>query len=538
LKGSTGGSEHIEGLMNKAGVGTQNPRPDDAASRMLHTGGKIAGGSVVPGAGAKSVMASVAGGAIASEVLGPEWEAVGVAAAPATKQAAAALKNQVAKTVAPNVETFKKAGATPSVGQAMDSPFLQGLENLASTFPGGAGVMRRFVERQQKGLSETAKTDVSAETAGRSIQSGIDRFVTDFKGKSAELYDKLDQHIAKDAPVDVSNTRAALEKLNAAAPGAPALSQQFKNAKLQGIEEALKTDAAQGGALPYAAVKELRSMVGREISEPTLVSDVQRSKWQALYGALSKDMEAVAATQGPEAVEAFSRANKYYKSGIKRIDEVLDPLRSKVDPEDVFKAFTPNSPDQVNKVRAVMRSLNPSERKVVSDAVVNRLGRATPGKQDELGEVFSSETFLTNYNKLSPGARAQLFPEGMREDMEALAKSAASIRQGAKVFQNPSGTAGKAATYGLAGAVGASVATGNVAPLVGAGAMVAGANISARMLTSAKVVNWLAEASTSKPEKMPALLARLSTIFNDTKDEALKADLGQYVQSVTPKKPQ
>ncbi len=574
LKGSKGGSEYNEKLLNEAGVRTDNPAPDDLAARMLHKGGEIAGSSIIPGgatkeamaASAKAAMAAAAGGATASETLGDEWTAVGALTPAAIKKSAGDLKTKISATVKPNVEQFEKAGTTPSVGQATQSTFVQGLENLASTFPGGVGVMRKFAERQQKDLGATASTGGSAENAGRAVKTGIDRFVEDFKGRSGQLYDKLDTHVPKDAPVDVTQTRAALAELNADIPSAPALSKWFKSEKMQGIEGSLGKDTAAkqaqpiistildsagkgivkgetaaqpGGVIPYEAVKKLRTLVGREIAEPSLVSDVPRSKWKALYGALSKDMEAMAAAQGPEAAQAFARANTHYAAGIKRIDEVLEPLRAKVDPEDVFKAFAPNSPDQVNKVRGVMKSLNESERKVVTDAVVNRLGRATPGKQDDMGSVFSSESFLTNYSKLSPGARAQLFPEAsMRESMEALAKSASNIREGSKVFVNPSGSAGKSAAYATGGAaVATSVATGSALPIVGAASLVAGANIGARMLTSPKVVHWLAEASNAKPVNMPAHLARLATIYSDTKDDTLKDELGQYIASVSPKTP-
>src|SRR3990167_10353647 len=50
LRGTPGGSESVAGLMERAGIGTSIPRPDDPASRLLHTGGMIAGGSIIPGA--------------------------------------------------------------------------------------------------------------------------------------------------------------------------------------------------------------------------------------------------------------------------------------------------------------------------------------------------------------------------------------------------------------------------------------------------------------------------------------------------------
>jgi len=48
--GTPGGSQSIVALLNRLGINTENPQPQDPASRMLHTGGVIAGGSMVPGA--------------------------------------------------------------------------------------------------------------------------------------------------------------------------------------------------------------------------------------------------------------------------------------------------------------------------------------------------------------------------------------------------------------------------------------------------------------------------------------------------------
>ena len=58
----------------------------------------------------------------------------------------------------------------------------------------------------------------------------------------------------------------------------------------------------------------------------------------------------------------------------------------------------------------------------------------------------------------------------------------------------------------------------------------AGANISARMLTNPKFVNWLA--GTTKVKDPAPHIARLITIYNSTDDEALKSDLGQYISSL------
>ena len=180
-----------------------------------------------------------------------------------------------------------------------------------------------------------------------------------------------------------------------------------------------------------------------------------------------------------------------------------------------------------------MRSLAPSERQVVSEAVANRLGRARPGVQDVSNELFSSETYLTNWNKLSPGAKAQLFPNPpLRENMDRLARAASAIRSGKGIYANPSGTAGSFAAYSVYLSPLASVAAGSVAPLVAAGGASGTAFVGAKMLTNPKVVEWLATPINPKSPQAASHLARLGVIYNSTKDQALKDDIAKFVDSI------
>jgi hypothetical protein len=317
---------------------------------------------------------------------------------------------------------------------------------------------------------------------------------------------------------------------------------------LQELPTATRTTIANSlmdGYLPYEAVKKLRTLVGREISDSTIASDVPKSKWKALYGALSDDLGAAAQNAGPEAVQTWKRANNYTRAGMERIENTLNSvIGDKKTFEDIFKGVAPTNVDSVNKIRRVFRSLDDDQRQIVSDAIVNRMGRATPGQQDATGDKFSSETFLTNWNRINDSAKSQLFPDSaMRSKLDAIAKVSEDIRAGKVVFGNPSGT-GQAMTAGsVYAAVPAAVgmaATGNVgaaaATLTIAGSMVASANIGAKMLTSPKVVDWLAKsAKVSTPEQMTAQLGRLGVIFNETKDQALKAELSAYINSVNKK---
>ena len=560
LRGSPGGSESIARLMQRGGIGTTNPRPEDAASRMLYTGGMIAGGSMVPGAGIKNTAAAATGGALAGEALGPEWTGVGAMLPGAGTQAVAARKNAIAAKARPVVDTFKQAGTMPSVGQATDNVFLHGLENLAAKFPGGSGIMKSFIEGQQNKMGMKARTGVPAEAAGRAVEKGVTG-EGGFLERTKKTWQMLDDAVAEKIPpsfgVRPSNSLQALDEMTRPTPGAEKTSQVMSTPKVVEIRSALNADMAGkppervitllgadgkpisqvpiGGTpgkevMPYDSLRELRSKVGSMIDN-ALVTGIPGGELKKLYGALSKDLENAATQAG--AGREFARQNNYYRSRMGRVEEVLDRvIGTGKQPEDIFKTLNPTDPDQANKVRAVMRSLEPAERKVVSEAVANRLGRATPGKQNEFGEIFSSETFLTNWNKLSPGAKAQFFPDPpLRENIEKIAKAASMIRTSKGIYANPSGTAGSFAAYSVYLSPLASIAGGTIAPIVAAGTAAGSAYVGAKMLTNPKLVEWLATPVNPRNQsQMISHLSRLSVIYNSL-DDATKGEVAQLVNS-------
>ena len=148
-----------------------------------------------------------------------------------------------------------------------------------------------------------------------------------------------------------------------------------------------------------------------------------------------------------------------------------------------------------------MQSLPQDGQRAVTAAVIKRMGMATPGAQDAAGEVFSAQTFLTNWNRISPEAKRALFDRhgpGFSKQMDQIARVAQNIREGSRVLANPSGTANRAAalTYGaslVASLLDPSMTTTG-ALLVGGGV----GNVAARLLTNPTAVKWLAR-STSMP---------------------------------------
>ena len=412
------------------------------------------------------------------------------------------------------IDDFAELGATPSVGQATGNRFLQGAENVLGGGPTSAGVIGRFVEKQADdiGTGLKAKADglsrnATATSAGRAIREGVDDFTGEVRKTRTRLYDQVDQHVKPDTPVALTRTQQALADLTTPTPGAAATTGAMVNGQIKALADNIAEDmataqAAGGTGIPYEAVKAIRTKLGEDAFAFTLTPDKPTAQLRQLYRALTEDMNDIAAQAGPAASQAVKRANTYYAASMKRLESLEHAVDKVGGPEKVFTAVMGASKDGATTLRAVMRSLpEESQRKALTAAVIKRMGMATPGQQDAAGEAFSAASFLTNWNNVSKEAKQTLFNgygPGFAKDMDTIARVAENIKTGAKVMANPSGSANRAASYGYAGALIASLfdpSGGALPTLIGSGVA---ANVSARMLTSPRIVSWLAR-ETSKP---------------------------------------
>ena len=469
------------------------------------------------GGGAGAQVAAGLAGALAPSLL----RAAGGALARGALRGGEAGRQAVADRVA----AFEAAGVQPTVGQATGGRVARATESMLGKVPGGAGRMSAFAQKQAddlaasvQSLSDELAPNASAVNAGEAIRRGVNAFRDGVQTVQQKLYAQLDQHIPANTPVSVDSTRAALGELVADVPGAPGLSSMFKNAKIEGIHKAMIADldeaAKTGGAamLPYESLKKLRTLVGKELSDNRLVNDVPRAAWARLYGALSDDLGVAATNAGPEAQQAWNWANTFTRTQMQRLDE-LQTIVSRDTPERVFRAVLQGTSEGDTVAQRVISALPMRERREVAGAVLQRLGRATPGQQNAAGDAFSSETFLTNLARMSEPARKTLLGrtdlDGLLDKIGQFASVADVRREAGRVFANPSGTAPAAAQIGVGSAIAggaAAAVAGNPVPLAGALAIPAAANLGARAMTSQSLVNMAATPTTLAPGAQAAVL--------------------------------
>lgn len=343
--------------------------------------------------------------------------------------------------------------------------------------------------------ADMAGRGATRQDAGTALRQGAEDFKENFVAKSGKLYDDVRAYIPPGSTAPAGNTQAFLRQNLAVFDNVPNIARSVGNAGFKGWLDDID---ANGGALSYEQMAALRTSVGEalgNISGP--MADKSQGALKQLYGALSRDMEAAARAAGPRALAAFTRANNYYRAGQQRIEQALDLAFKAKGPEGAYEstmalAAGKGARANVSKLNSIKKSMDPEQWGTFVSTAIRRMGIPTPGAAGA-EEGFSAATFLTEWNKLDPAAKAVMFsggglPSGLRPALENLAKVAEQAKR-AGGQTNVSRSGAVAADLALAGALGADAMTGFTS---GPAILAVIANVSARAMTSPKFVNALA----------------------------------------------
>lgn len=507
--------------------------PTSRLGKLLTTQPALQAVSTATGAGAQSIARESGAGEGAQIAAGLGGGlSPGIASAGTGALARLLVRGRSGSAMQRAISDFNALGANPSVGQASGNHAIQGAENLLAGAPTSAGVMNRFAERQAsdiggglRNMADDFSRNASGERAGRAIERGVKSFADDIAQTRNSLYGAADSLVPPQTAVPLSNTRATLASLTSVPAGAAATGAKFVNPQIKALAADIERDLAASrtagpmgtlaptqGGIPYETVSAIRTRLGKELSDFSLSTDRPTAQLKQLYAALSKDIEQAAAQQGPAAAQAAKRASNYYKLSADRLDLLQRVVDKNGGPEKVFSSAMSGTRDGGTTIRAVMQSLPEDGQKAITAAVLKRMGLATPGVQGAAGETFSAQTLLTNWNKVSPEAKRALFDRygpSFSRDMDRIARVAENIRDGAKVFANPSGSANRAAslTYGASLVASLFDLSGlSTAGLVSGGAA---ANMAARQLTNPRFVKWLAS-TTAAP--VGSAVAQINTL--------------------------
>ena len=585
------GEQFIVDNKNKTNFGDLIDMGKELSQVVGSMGGAVAGSAVGPGG---TILGSGAGMAFGSEVFERVAQKYGAEILRTNKEHAAERMTDfafgsVGQAVAPlilkgfkgslvgfgkaavksreRLKAFIDAGVSPTLGQVSQKRAIQTVELMLGNFPGASGRIASHALKAQDDLGKIAfnsasklinKTLPASEVeVGKAITQGIkngvnasDGFIGRFQSRVGQLFEEASQLVPKNTLVSLESTLTKLKDLVSPIKGAEATSLILKNQFLDDIFKGLQTDLKKnGGKLSWEAVKALRSKIGNKLSSFDLIPDVDKAQLKLIYGALSEDLKLTAKGISKQAYNKILRADKYYSKGLKRIEDYLQPITKVGDPDRIVSVLLNSAKEGASRINAIKKSLNPDQYKIFLSSVIDRLGRIQPaqaigGDILEGSGKFSSETFLTNWSRLSDKAKEALFTgkgwsKEMIKDFDNIVKISSIIRQSGKTFKNPSGTADRVVGQGIVLGGGATAFTGNPAFLVGVLGAIGGANISSRLFTNPSFIKWLAQgtkiASTKGMDGILTHIGKLGTVMGNA-DSETRQFIYEYLQMLMGKR--
>jgi hypothetical protein len=440
-------------------------------------------------------------------------------------------------------------GLKPSAATATQSPMLIRMENALADYFFSASPLIASAQRNVEALKFSANflareygDILTKEEMGILLKKAAPKAIKQLDA----VYNKLFSRIAKDIGPEtqhIVNTRDMLKKLIGETTEGPS----------SGIaalaEEITKKADKMGGGLGFDVIKKYRSKIGEMMKSPFLIStrNIQSGDLKRLYAALSIDMEIAALKAGAKTHAKWRAANKYFDISLKKQVPILEEILKKGYDQEAFNVVMKGAEAGGQRLAALRRQMSKKEWDTVSGTILGRLGLAKPAAQDAAGTVFSIETFLTNWNKISPQAKKQLFKYGPHErlskELDSLASVMGDFRKVGELA-NKSKTGSVLMFFSVINTIG-SVAGGSTGAALGGsagatagavGGMVTATTLGyaprkiAKLLTNAKFVRWLASGikiSKTRPDVMKIHLGRLFAIR--ASDPDIKEEINELI---------
>lgn len=388
----------------------------------------------------------------------------------------------------------------------------KGVTSAARASPISAGPIvkqsKNIQGQMQSAVGRIARSqgdDLTTDVAGQSIREAAKRFTKETSARASRLYDKASQ-LAGDTKITPTKTIAAIDAELAK------LSQNPDPAVKAAIKELTTLRENIAGGVSVQGLRDARSSLSQGVYNGQLRSGADQARYKAILGNIADDIsDGLGAAGKKDAANMFKRADAFWKGRVEHIDEVLQPIVGKEGQKGgeqivtSLESMARGNSGGGTRLSRLLANMTKEEAGQVRATLVDRLGKATPGAQDASGQAFSASTFLTNWNKMTPQAKASLFSDpalrGNLDDIALLAEK----QKAAFSLSNTSNTA-----IGVTGNVGAQVALTAHNPVV-------------------MLLNFGSQALTGKLMASPAfarLLAKTAKMPPEAAGRAFKQQLG------------
>jgi hypothetical protein len=431
---------------------------------------------------------------------------------------------------ADTLQRFNRAGVRPTAGAVTGSRPIQLVEQALANTPGSAGRMQSVVSQQADDFAQRAD-EIANRFGSPQTQQGAGEVIRDasraatgrFEQRQEDLYNRAYRYIGPQSRAYTPHTQQLLgELVNESRAAGGARDDVLKPI----IDKARNIVKAQG--MPFEDFRPLRTDIGRMTkARPQGMSEsAQHDKLRALYGALTRDMHELARQVGPHAERALKVADRYTRFNLTVNQKLWQKLENTQANELAYRYAMQGAQHGGSRLAALRRNFNPDEWDTVSATVFDQLGKAVPNARGaaELGGAakdFSLNTFLTNWEKLSPQARIVLFGgnryAGLTPAINDLVKSMSAAKDVGRMA-NTSGTARQLLTAGQYTAAAGAAFVGQFHIAAG---ILTGPWLTSRLMTSPrfiKILTGFAKTADKGPQAIQRFATNLGLVASQEPD--------------------
>jgi len=424
------------------------------------------------------------------------------------------------------LKSFEQLGIEP-IPAVVGSPNVQRATSVAAQMPLGTSAISKATQRMEDQalgardrIAEEVGDVLPEEVLGENIRAGSERWIKATSARGRELYNKATELAGdiKVPPVEAKRVIAShIDDLSQTPGGSPALT----------LMQQLDSDLT--GEFSVQGLRNLRtSMRDRLEKEGLRRGDAERRVNEVIDAVSADIVNGLRGSGRPEAAQAYSVADRYWKARLHAIDNVIQPIIGKPgqkSPEHIVRAITTNAKGNVTRLGAFMRVLDEPERQSLRATLISGLGRSSAGRQNAEGSAFSLAEFLTHWNQIkNPAAKRALFGDEGAAALSELAKVAEASKDAMK-YANTSNTGGVVANVATFG--GALLTGANPVGLLG---IAATQILGAKALASPRVARWIARAP-KDPALMRSHIEKLSRIA--VREPALAPELTALQNALT-----
>lgn len=380
----------------------------------------------------------------------------------------------------------------------------------------------------REGIADSVGPRLDAEDAGNVIRSAGQVFSERTSRIGGKLYDRVEK-FGGGQQFPLTNAVAKADEWLADV----GRSVQGKDGTIYKEIEKLRNSMA-GGQFDVMSIPRTRDEFRALLQESNLRgTTLETAVKQILKEGEDDILRGLQASGNDRAVGAFKTASEFWQKRVDTIDNFFNPILGKNAPKSGEKVVTAleklADPKTGNaaQLAGIMKAMPPREAASVRATVINRMGRATAGSANDTdAPTFSFDTFMTNWNNMSPRAKAAMFPSEARSALNDLAKVSQAVKE-AGSSANRSNTAGAIVSQGaITGALG-----WFIDPLTAVGAA-GGQYAIGRLLASPKFARVLAGApKQATPQARQALSSRLGNLAQA--EPTLAREIGLYQRALT-----